>query len=115
MKKYLIVYYGDAPECVEGFGKDCKRSCKGALHVNPGRQMTVTEGELAYLKSKYKHMLPKLRILSEMEEEVKPAAKEVKAESKEKAKAEPKDEAKEEKDVEEAEPKKAHKGKKYKR
>ena len=82
MKKHLIVYYGDATECVEGFGKDCKRSCKGALHVNPGRQMTVTNDELEFLKKKYKHMLPKLRILSTMKEEVK----------KESVKAEPKKE-----------------------
>ena len=102
MKKFLIVYYGDATECVEGFGKDCKRSCKGALHVNPGRQMTVTEGELAHLKSKHKHMLPKLRILSEMKEEAK---KEPKAEPK-------KVEAKEEDKVE---PKKAQEGKKAKK
>ena len=76
MKKYLIVYYGDAPECVEKFGKDCKRSCKGALHVNPGRQMTVTEDEYNHMKKDYKHMFPKLRVLSEMEEE---APKEAKA------------------------------------
>lgn len=106
MKKYLIVYYGDAPECVEGFGKDCKRSCKGALHVNPSRQLTVTEDELAYLKSKYKHMLPKLRILSEMKEEAKKEAKE------DAKKAEPK----KEKGPEKAEPKeKAHEGKKGKK
>lgn len=89
MKKHLIVYYGDATECVEKFGKDCKRSCKGALHVNPGRQMTVTNDELECLKKHHKHMLPKLRILSSMEE-----AKAVKAESKEEVKAEPKKEAK---------------------
>lgn len=92
MKKHLIVYYGDATECVEGFGKDCKRSCKGALHVNPGRQITVTDDELAHIKSKHKHIVPKLRILSSMEEKAEPK----KAEKKEEAKAEPKKEAKKE-------------------
>lgn len=87
MKKYLIVYYGDAPECVEKFGKDCKRSCKGALHVNPGRQLTVTEDEYEHIKKAYKHMVPKLRVLSEMKPEAK---KEAKAETKVEAKAEKK-------------------------
>lgn len=82
MKKYLIVYYGDAPECVEGFHKDCKRSCEGALHVKPGRQMTVTEEELKHLKEskECKHMLPNLRILGEKKEE--PKKKEEAKESK---------------------------------
>ena len=76
MKKFLIVYYGDAPECVEGFHKDAKRSCKGALHVAPGRKLTVTEDELSHLKANYKHMMPKLRILSEkVEGEKKPEPK----------------------------------------
>lgn len=95
MKKHLIVYYGDATECVEGFGKDCKRSCKGALHVNPGRQITVTEDELAHMKSKHSHMVPKLRVLSSMEEKVE-SKEEVKAEPKKETKAEPKKEAQEE-------------------
>jgi hypothetical protein len=77
MKKYLIVYYGDAPECVEKFGKDCKRSCKGALHVNPGRQLAVTEDEYEHIKKTHAHMLPKLRVLSVMEPQAdKQAAKE---------------------------------------
>lgn len=72
MKKFLIVYYGDAPECVEGFHKDATRSCKGALHVVPGRKLTVTEEELEHLKKNYSHMLSKLRILSQkIEAEVK--------------------------------------------
>lgn len=68
MKKFLIVYYGDAPECVEGFSQTAKRSCKGALHVAPGRKLTVTEDELSHMKEHHKHMLPKLRILSEKSE-----------------------------------------------
>lgn len=75
MKKFLIVYYGDTPECVEGFKKDCKRSCKGTLYIKPGRQMTVTEDELNHVKEKHKHVLPKLRILAEH----KPNAKKVEA------------------------------------
>lgn len=71
MKKYLIVYYGDAPECVEGFSQSAERSCKGALHVAPGRKLTVTEDELSHMKEHCKHMLPKLRILSVKSEAVK--------------------------------------------
>lgn len=65
MKKFLIVYYGDIPECVEGFKKDCERSCKGSLMIKPGRQMSVTEDELNHVKENHKHILPKLRILAE--------------------------------------------------
>jgi len=105
MKKYLMVYYGDAPECVEGFSKECKRSCKGALHVNPGRQMTVTEGELEYIKGHKKHMLAKLRVISELVEKKPEPVK---------AKVEPKKEtAKVEKAVEEKP--EAHEGKKKRR
>lgn len=68
MKKYLIAYYGDAPECVEGFHKDAKRSCKGALHVSPGRKLTVTQDELDKIKKDHSHMMPKLRILSVKDE-----------------------------------------------
>ena len=74
MKKYLIVYYGDAPECVEKFKKDCVRSCKGALHINPGRQLTVTEDEYKHIKKCYAHIMPKLRVLSEMKPEAKKEA-----------------------------------------
>lgn len=97
MKKYLIVYYGDAPECVEGFKKECKRSCKGALHLNPGQKKTVTEDEYKHIQSHYKHCLPKLRVISEMDDSKK---KEDKGEAKEE-KAEPK-----------AKPNKAQTGKK---
>lgn len=64
MKKHLIVYYGNTPECVEGFSKDCKRSCKGALHLNPSRKLTITDDEYEHIKSDYKHVLPKLRLIS---------------------------------------------------
>jgi len=81
MKKYLIVYYGDVPECVEGFPKDCKRSCKGALHVKPGRQMTVTGDELKHLREckLCSHMTSKLRVLGEKRD---PKKEEKKVESK---------------------------------
>lgn len=96
MKKFLIVYYGDAPECVEGFSKDCKRSCKGAIHLNPGRQVTVTEDELKHIKERHKHCLPKLRVISEMKEPEPKKGSEKKSEPKEQGpeKKAPKEEAK---------------------
>jgi heterodisulfide reductase subunit B len=107
MKKHLIVYYGDAPECVEGFKeKECERSCKGSLHVNPGRQLTVTDDELEFLKKNYKHMLPKLRILSTIGNEVE---KKANAKPKKEAKAEESAKPKNEEAQEEGKPKKAKK------
>lgn len=35
---------------VEGFPKDCKRSCEGALHVRPEATKKVTEAELKRLQ-----------------------------------------------------------------
>ncbi len=80
MKK-LIVYYGDAPECVEGFPKDCKRSCKGALHIHRGKSKTITDGEYEYIKSskRYKHLLNKIRVVSEIKAEVAKPKKKVEA------------------------------------
>ena len=57
MKK-LIAYYGDSPEYVDDFPKDCERSCKGSLHLIPRKPTTVTEGELKHLKEEH----PKLRL-----------------------------------------------------
>lgn len=93
MKKHLIVYYGNTPECVEGFLKECKRSCKGALHVKPGVRLEITCGELKHIKKKYEHMLLKLKVIStrpdkvEAEKEPIKAPKEVQAETVEEPKA----------------------------
>lgn len=35
---------------VEGFPKNCERSCEGALHVRPGATKTVTKSELERLQ-----------------------------------------------------------------
>lgn len=35
---------------VEGFPKDCERSCEGALHVRPGATKSVTKSELERLQ-----------------------------------------------------------------
>jgi hypothetical protein len=35
---------------VEGFPKDCERSCEGALHVRPGATKNVTKSELERLQ-----------------------------------------------------------------
>ena len=94
MKKYLIIYYGDAPECVEGFSKECARMKKGALHIKPGRQMTVTGDELKHIKTDKKcaHIVPKLRILGEKKD-----APKNKEEASNSSKSESKDESKKDK------------------
>ena len=66
MKKKLIAYYGDSPVHVEGFPSDCARSCKGSVHVLPRTPTTVTEDEYEHIKSEYKWMLPKLRVVAEL-------------------------------------------------
>ncbi len=90
MKKKLIAYYGDSPVHVEGFPKDCPRSCKGSVHVLPRKPVTVTDAEYEYMRTHYKWMLPKLKVVAELGEEKKkegasapsnsPPAKEEKAE-----------------------------------
>jgi len=66
------MYYDYSPLYVEGFPKDCKRSCKGSIHLMPRKPITVTEGELAYIKMAY----PKARIkvVAERVEEAKAKA-----------------------------------------
>ena len=66
MKKLLVIYFGDTPVCVEGFSKECKRSCEGALHLLPRKQRSITEDECAHIKKSYKHILRKFRVISEM-------------------------------------------------
>jgi hypothetical protein len=65
MKK-LIVYHGDSPVSVEGFAGACTRSCKGAIHILPGKPKTITSDEFEHLKAKYGWMMPKVKIISEM-------------------------------------------------
>ena len=67
MKK-LIVYYGDTPQCVEGFAENCKRSCKGALHILPRKSTTITNDEFEHIKKSYKFMMKGLRVISEVKE-----------------------------------------------
>ena len=80
MKKLLIAYYGDSPVCVEGFPKDCARSCVGSIHVLPRKPVTVTEAEYGHIKAKYQFMLPKLKIVAEKVETKKVEGAEAKAE-----------------------------------
>ena len=68
MKK-LIVYYGDSPVYVEGFPKECKRTCKGSLHIRPKRPKTVTDEEYKYITDpdgKYAYMIRNLKLISSM-------------------------------------------------
>ena len=70
MKK-LIVYYGDSPVYVEGFNEDCKRSCKGSLHIRPRRPITVTDDEYEHItdeKGKYASMKRWVKVISVMKE-----------------------------------------------
>lgn len=71
MKK-LIVYYGDSPVYVEGFSKDCARSCKGSLHIRPRRPITVTDGEYDHItdaNGKYAFMKRWVKVVSVMKED----------------------------------------------
>jgi arylsulfatase A-like enzyme len=74
MKK-LIYYYGDSPVNVEGFPEDCKRSRKGALHLLRGRSMTITADEYDHIAKAYKEVMPKIRVVAEVDEEAREAAK----------------------------------------
>lgn len=80
MKK-LIGYYGDTPVCVEGFPENCKRSVAGALHLLPRKSVTVTADEHAHILAKYKHIVPKLKVLAVMDEEGSKAAAQPQAEA----------------------------------
>lgn len=62
--KLLINYYGDVPICVEGFIDECKRSCKGALHVLPKKPVTITDDEYEHIKKHYSHVVKKIRVLA---------------------------------------------------
>ena len=81
MKK-LIYYYGDSPVNVEGFPKDCKRSRKGALHLLRGRPMTITAEEYDHIAEAYKWVMPKIRVVAEVNEEAREAAKAERAQRK---------------------------------
>lgn len=75
MKK-LIAYYGDSPVYVEGFPKDCARSCEGSVHVLPGKPVTVTNDEYKHILDKYSWMKPKLKVVAEIGEDAKKDDKE---------------------------------------
>lgn len=83
MKK-LIIYYGEKPEYVEGFPKGCKRSCVGALHLYPRKQMEVTADEYAHMKNKkYSWLMKQVRMIAELKpKELKVDSKKKKSEAK---------------------------------
>ena len=66
--KLLINYYGDHPVYIEGFSKECERSCRGALHVLPKKVMTITNDEYAHIKKNYSYVIKKLRIVATKKE-----------------------------------------------
>ncbi len=99
MKK-LIAYYGDSPVYVEGFPKDCARSCKGSVHILPRKSVTVTEDEYKYILDKYSWMKPKLKVVAEVSEGATPkdSKKDSKESSKESNASAPKEKGKKPKD-----------------
>lgn len=67
-----VKYNGKCPEYCDGFPKDCKRSCKGAIHLLPTSIKDITDDEYKYIKKAY----PKLKLLVVPKE--KPSVKKVK-------------------------------------
>ncbi len=73
-----LKYAGRYPGYLDGFPEDCKRSCKGAIHLLPGRIKEVTKDEWDYIKKAYPELslvkLPgdvKLKVVKEVKEESK--------------------------------------------
>jgi hypothetical protein len=64
-----VKYTGKTPEYPDGFPEKCERSCKGAIHLLPQRQLDITEDELKFIRKKY----PKLKLVEVPKE--KPVAK----------------------------------------
>ena len=85
MKK-LIIYYGDNPLCLEGFPKECQRTCDGSLHILPRKNKTLSDGEYEWLKKKHPEAMANVRVLAEHKEEPKKKALPAKVESSEEAK-----------------------------
>lgn len=91
--KNLIVYYGDSPEYVEGFPKNCKRSCQGSLHLLPRKPTTVTSDEYEHIKKFHKHL--RVKCIAEIKPQpTKTNQKAVEKLAKAKAKEKVKEEAK---------------------
>ena len=78
MKK-LIVYNGDSPVYAEGFSESCKRSVKGSIHLLPKKHVTVTDDEYAHIVKKYPELKSKLKVVSEMKEDVSQEQKQAEA------------------------------------
>ena len=64
----LVIYQGKLPVCVEDFPSDSERSVKGALHLRPGRSLTVTDDEYAYLMANREDLKRDLVLLREVSE-----------------------------------------------
>ncbi len=67
-----VKYTGNVPEYIDGFPKDCERSCKGSLHLLPNALKDISDDEYDYIKKTY----PKMRLMVLPKE--KPAIKRVK-------------------------------------
>lgn len=61
----LIVYFGDNPECIEGFSKSCSRSVDGALHLKPRKPMTVTDDEYKHITESRADLKGKIRVVAD--------------------------------------------------
>ena len=63
-QKSSIQFLGDHPAYIDGFPKECERSCEGSLHFYPRRVLEVSLDELAYLKDKRGDIYKFLKIMS---------------------------------------------------
>lgn len=54
-----IKYTGKTPEYLDGFPKECKRSCKGAIHLMPNAIREISADEYEFIKKSF----PKLKLV----------------------------------------------------
>lgn len=65
----LIVYFGDNPECIEGFSASCSRSVQGALHIKPRKPTTVTDDEYQHILASRIDLKGKIRVVADKPDE----------------------------------------------
>lgn len=56
MKMVKIRYSGRQKEYLEFPAEDCKRSCKGSIHLQPGAIKEISQDEYAYIQKAYSHL-----------------------------------------------------------
>jgi len=60
----VVVRTGLLPQQIDGFPDDCKRSCKGALHIRSGT-LPMTVDEWKHIQSSRPDLVPSLRVICE--------------------------------------------------